>query len=259
LRTTPFFLLFLLLYICFSGCNENQQSFFKIQKHKNYKVCIAIDSAFDFRLNDKLTLSSGDLYFEFNSYDTASWVYDTANRTLALCCDSLPEDDYIFRYKTVFSREQALKFSLVSDSSFFLEDQLGLQPAELLGINELKEADTIEYIHYEDGCFHHDEEKASYIKRQFKSESYAMMVQALLEKQLDLIATVKKKDRFWSTENQTFYIRAGNRYFYLYDNGVLFTQELPRNMDVAAPTAKEQDLKGISLLDYIKSIDSIKK
>jgi hypothetical protein len=123
---------------------------------------IALDSTFDYRLLDSITVSSENFYSSAEC-DTSSWSIKN-NGILIFHCDSMSPENYILRIKTIFDKEQTFSFSLSDNASYSITNQLGFKPVDLIAKSDLLKADTIELVYTSNGCFHSYSEKTALCK-----------------------------------------------------------------------------------------------
>ena len=131
------------------------------KKQENYNVKIKFDSTFHFL--DEVEISSEDYNATFNYYDSI-FSYDTLSKSFIFKKDSLTRGEYTLSIKTIFSKKQTFTFSIFSDTVFLLKNELGISKVDLIGKNDLFNADTIEIVYKIDGCFQSDFEKSILIK-----------------------------------------------------------------------------------------------
>jgi hypothetical protein len=212
-------------------------------KRTYYKLTITLDSTFNYnRLLDSVNLSSKSFDKTFNPNDTTSWSYDFKNKRTSIYWDSLTSNEYVLNIKTIFSKSQISKFSLISDSNIFIKNNLGFVVVDIIDKNELTKMDTIEIVYNSDGCFHCYIEKSTLIKdkkdnKYFEktiSNDKPLVIDKIVPSEIidsiflvefeskKLKDSLKKSRTFFgiSTTTQRLYILAKNKVFQFNDQGL---------------------------------------
>lgn len=207
-------------------------------KIKYYSLKITLDSTFDYGLID-----STILYGE-NFRSSITWTYDTLNKTTTYYWDSLNAGDYNFKIKSIFSKVQPFKFSLNSDTIFYIKNKLGFKSVSNIDSIQLIKSDTIEFVYKRIDCFGYYFEKSIAVKDKhhnyyllninskdgYEGDSKPMVINRKVYKgfidSLSLIQRDLKRDERTDGSNWlTFNISTTNWYFYLLAGDLLFKSD----------------------------------
>lgn len=234
--TINILLIFLFGLVC-SSCNtrtdKNEKSAETNEKTPLCNLKIALDTTFDYRiLYSKILLPK-------SQGASTPWTYDSITKTTFQNWDSLAPGNYTFEIKTIFRTKQQFHFTISTDTSFIVTNQLGLKTVAQIDKNELLSADTIELVYTSNGCFHGYFEKLILIKNKaesnyfLKTNSKTIMAHA---KPLDIQKNVSseiiddlyilqndsKKQKDKSNKSGILYMSTTRQNIYLLVNGKLF-------------------------------------
>ena len=126
------------------------------QQKTRCKLAITLDSTFNDDIIEVEILSSK------NSKKRIIWtdfIGDSKNKAKTQKWDKLIPGNYIFKIKTIFHKEQALSFTISTDTSFYLTNKLDLKDVPFIDQNTLSKVDTIKFIYMVYGCFSSSVEK----------------------------------------------------------------------------------------------------
>lgn len=143
-------------------------------KRKAYhSLVIKLDSTFDYRLYESVTVSSEKYITPLDPSESTSWHFDSITRERTFRWDSLGDDVYDFCFKTIFTKKQKLRFKLICDTTFHLKNELGIEKVDFINLFELKNADTIEFNYSTVACFGSNFERNILIKNK-SSNNYIL-------------------------------------------------------------------------------------
>ncbi len=108
---------------------------------------------------DSVRLFSGSKRIAFESYPDKSGNY-------LYVWHQLPEGIYQFRMYTIFGKVHTMDINLNCDSSIMLNDIPEPLFSELIGIDMMRNSDTIEIIYMVNGCFSDHKEKVTVYRKQ---------------------------------------------------------------------------------------------
>lgn len=211
---------------------------------------IRLDPELEWRMIDSISLSSEDFYSVIPSNDSL-WSFDSISHAIVFHCDSMPSTEYVLKIKTIFTREKEYPFYLGKDTSFLIGNNLGFKKAELISKDEIRQADSVEFVYTSNGCFHSYYEKSILFRgKGSKSNDYFLnttsntimkdaqpldflikvspgivdslyLLQCESKEQYDF--SIKNGFLNSSTTHHNFYLLVNNKVFQFDDNGSTWT------------------------------------
>lgn len=234
--TINILLIFIFGLVCSSCDTTTDKSENSLETSEKTPLCnlkITLDTTFDFTILDSKTL------LPKNHGASTPWTYDSITKTTSQNWDSLAPGNYTFEIKTIFRTKQLFHFTISTDTSFIVTNQLGLKTVAQIDKNELLSADTIELVYTSNGCFHGYFEKSILIKNKAES-SYSLKTNSNTiiadAKPLDIQKNVSseiiddlyilqndsKKQKDKSNKSGILYMSTTRQNIYLLVNGKLF-------------------------------------